>query len=218
MPLQNRVNPLGEFCAVPHRGMFMGNRGVLHDDAGTIRSSWQSKRWIICLTNFKGRRRPLLRPGCYTELFFMDEATALAAGHRPCAECRRDRYKAFVTAFAEGNGDILSGLRPTADVMDKCLHQHRVDATGNQVRWYAPVDELPDGVMFVAPDRLWQPFLKWCGSFYAWSFEGYSLCEMALDGNDVAVLTPRPTLNAITAGFIPDVHPSALALSEQAHG
>ena len=95
VPKQNRVTPFGEIVAVPERGTLMGNRGVLHDDRGTIRRPWQLRRWILCVLEFKNRKRSVMSPGCYTELFFLDEATGLAAGHRPCAECQRPRFREF---------------------------------------------------------------------------------------------------------------------------
>jgi hypothetical protein len=99
MPRQNRVTPLGELIADPGRGLVYGNRGCLHDGEGRIRRSHNGKRWIACRLEFKGRRRPLMRPGRFTELFFLDEATAFAAGHRPCAECRREDYNRFVSIW-----------------------------------------------------------------------------------------------------------------------
>ena len=105
MPRQNRVTPFGEIVAVPERGTMMGNRGRLHDDEGRIRRPWQVKRWLVCLLEFNGRHRQVMAPDRYTELFFLDEATALAAGHRPCFECRRKSYNAFVDAWAIGNVD-----------------------------------------------------------------------------------------------------------------
>src|ERR1700693_379735 len=95
MPRQNRVNPFGEIIATQDRGMFMGNRGVLHDQEGRIQRAWQGKRWLVCVLEFRGRKRKVMTPCRYTELFFLDEAPALAAGHRPCAECRRERFKSF---------------------------------------------------------------------------------------------------------------------------
>src|ERR1700693_4875242 len=95
MPKRNRVTPFGEIIATPERGTFMGNRGVLHDDKGRLQRGWQVKRWIVCVLEFRDRRRTVMTPGRYTELFFLDEATALAAGHRPCAECRHERFIAF---------------------------------------------------------------------------------------------------------------------------
>src|SRR3954453_2972411 len=103
MPRQNRVTPLGEIVATPERGSMMGNRGVLHDEGGRIRRPWQVRRWLICLLEFKGRHRTVMTPNRYTELFFLDEATGLAAGHRPCAECRRARFRAFRDAWAAGD-------------------------------------------------------------------------------------------------------------------
>ncbi len=99
MPRQNRVTPFGDLIATPERGTFLGNRGVLHDDAGRIKRAWQLRRWIVCVLEFRGRKRSVMTPGRYTELFFLDEATALAAGHRPCAECRRARFLAFCDAW-----------------------------------------------------------------------------------------------------------------------
>src|SRR5262245_27436707 len=124
MPRPNRVTPFGDIIATPDRGTFMGNRGVLHDDAGRIQRAWQVKRWLVCVLAFKGRKRRGMRPGRYTELFFLDEATALAAGHRPCAECRRQRYNAFCNAWrlADARGSHL----PTADEIDRRLHAERV--------------------------------------------------------------------------------------------
>src|SRR5262245_66499612 len=101
MPRRNRVTPLGDLVAVPQRGTLLGNRGVLHDDGGRIRRAWQLKRWIVCVLEFRGRKRRVMTPGRYTELFFLDEATALAAGHRPCAECRHSRFLAFCTAWGQ---------------------------------------------------------------------------------------------------------------------
>ena len=103
MPRQNRVTPFGEIVAVPERGTLMGNRGVIHADDGSHRREWQVRRWIACRLEFKGRRRPVRQPRRWTELFFLDEATALAAGHRPCAECRRERYDEFRAAWIEIN-------------------------------------------------------------------------------------------------------------------
>ena len=104
MPLQNRVTPFGEIVAVPERGTLMGNRGVLHDDAGRIVRSYQVRRWIACRTAFRGRHRLLMQPHSWTELFFLDEATAFAAGHRPCAECRHADYQRFKEAWAVSVG------------------------------------------------------------------------------------------------------------------
>jgi hypothetical protein len=134
MPLQNRVTPLGELVAHPARGLVYGNRGCLHDATGRIRRHHVGKRWIACLLEFKGRRRPLLRPGRFTELFFLDDATAFAAGHRPCAECRRADYVRTLQ---------LTGAAG-ADELDARLHAERLGP-----RRTAPVAALPVGAFVV---------------------------------------------------------------------
>src|SRR6478609_2709079 len=122
MPLQNRVTPLGELVAAPERGLLYGNRGRLHDAEGRIRRSFDGTRWIACVLDFKGRRRtPLLQPGRFTELFFLDEATAMAAGHRPCAECRRADYDRFVALWRDRHRGPAG-----ADAIDVVLHRERL--------------------------------------------------------------------------------------------
>src|SRR5215213_2819224 len=125
MPRQNRVSPFGDLLAVQERGTFMGNRGILHDDARHIRRAWQGKRWISCVLEFRGRKRPVMAPGRYTELFFLDEATALAAGHRPCNECRPERLAAFKHAWAAGV-EGQPGMRLLVTHLDPVLHRDRL--------------------------------------------------------------------------------------------
>src|SRR5512141_2915473 len=122
MPRQNRVTPFSKLIATPARGTLMGNRGALHNDQGQIRRQFQGQRWIICLLEFKGRRRSIMMPGQYTELFFLDEATALAAGHRPCAECQRERFNLFREFWAAANPELAGAARPAATVIDAALH------------------------------------------------------------------------------------------------
>ncbi len=130
MPRQNRVNPFGEIITAPERGTFMGNRGVLHDEEGSIRRAWLGKRWIACVLEFRGRKRKVMTPDRYTELFFLDEATAFAAGHRPCAECRRERFNAFRNAWR-----LEEDLQPpTAAEIDDQLHNERLDPDKNGER------------------------------------------------------------------------------------
>ncbi len=192
-PRQNRVDPFGEFHAVAARGAFLGNRGGrLHRLDRTLgRRRWTSRRWIVCLCAFKGRRREVWGAG-YTELFFLDEPTALAAGHRPCFECRREAAKAFLAAFPGAPGN--------ADAMDATLHPERLDEAGRKRLWRARLSALPDGALVVLDgrahalrdDRL-QP----------WSFAGYGP-PAAYDGNvEVEVLTPPSTVAALAAGYRP---------------
>src|SRR5205814_2777553 len=141
MPLQNRVTPFGEIVAVPARGTFMGNRGRLHDAQQRLtRSRWHLKAWIICVLEFEGRHRTVMAPNRYTELFFLDEATALAAGHRPCFECQRRRYNEFRAAWAAGN---LHGPSPvTAGEIDERLHADRLDRSRSKRTFTASLADL----------------------------------------------------------------------------
>src|SRR5438067_9716524 len=142
MPRQNRVTPSGEIVATPERGTFMGNRGVLHDDQGRIRRAWQVKRWLVCVLAFRGRKRRVMTPGHYTELFFLDEATALAAGHRPCAECRHARFLAFCTAWKMTHPAGGKSDRPTAQEIDDQLHAERLTADRSKRSFRAALDSL----------------------------------------------------------------------------
>src|SRR5215472_8961722 len=141
MPLQNRVGPSGDILAVTARGTFMGNRGgAIHNEKREIVRQYASRRWIACVLEFKGRRRTVMSPNRYTELFFLDEAVALAAGHRPCAECRRARFKEFSSAW-----QAWSGVRHRAQEMDSDLHAARIDSRRRKVTFDASLDSLPDG-------------------------------------------------------------------------
>src|SRR5919204_769163 len=157
MPRQNRVTPLGELIPHPSRGLVYGNRGCLHDDARRIRRPFAGKRWIACRLEFRGRRQmPLLQPGRYTELFFLDDATALAAGHRPCAECRREDYLRLEVVFG----------RVGADAIDAQLHAERL-----RPRLRRPVAALPDGA-FVLDEG--EPWLLPGGRLRCWAPRGYT--------------------------------------------
>src|SRR5579863_8394968 len=137
MPLQNRVDPGGAIISTPCRGTMMGNRGgPLHNDERVIVRQFKTRQWIACVLEFKGRRRIVMSPNRYTELFFLDEAVALAAGHRPCAECRRERFNAFRNAWTGS---------PRAPEIDLALHGARIDRRGRKITWEAQLDTLPDG-------------------------------------------------------------------------
>ena len=199
MTLQNRVMPEGEIVADPARGLVMGNRGILHDGVqqlGTAR--WRHPHWITCVIAFSGRKRPLMQPGAYTELFFLDEAVALAAGHRPCAECRSLAYRRFRAAWRAG-----TGLPDTAPAIDKALHAARVTRNRLQVRHQARLETLPDSV-FVLWDG--DPHLWHNGSLRRFTPTGYG---PALPGEGtVTVLTPSPLVLTLSAGYRPILHPS----------
>ncbi len=210
MPRQNRVTPFGEIVATPERGTFLGNRGVLHDTEGRIQRAWQVKRWLVCVLQFRGRRRAVMTPGSYTELFFLDEATALAAGHRPCAECRHARFLDFCTAWRSAHpGSDGSRRRPTADEIDTVLHTERVTPDRSQRTFTVALDELPDGV-FVTLEVSGAPaYLVWGRSLLPWAPGGYGGRRPRPKGACAVVLTPPSTVAAIRAGYLPVVHASA---------
>ncbi len=207
MPLQNRVTPFGALVAVEGRGLLLGNRGILHDEARQIVRPWQTQRWIACVTEFRGRRRQLMRPHSYTELFFLDEATAFAAGHRPCAECRYADYQRFKAIWATAHG----APPMSAEQMDATLHADRLEGRGRSQRkraYQAEISALPDGAYIALDDRAW---LLWRGELLAWSAAGYTERQPAPSAGAVEVLTPRALVAVIGAGYAPTVHPSAQA-------
>jgi hypothetical protein len=231
MPLQNRVTPFGEIIAVPERGTMMGNRGILHDARRRLRRQWAGKLWICCVLEFRGRRDPVMAPGHYTRLFFLDEPTALAAGHRPCAYCRRAAYNAFRKAWAVGNAGLGLGPTPRAAEMDRVLHDERAGPGRSKRLHAATLSSLPDGV-FVTPaspgsvtsdapivgdgDDAWvrphrsgpttverKAFLLWRGACWRWSPGGYQQAASILS-EQVLTLTPPSIVAALVSGYAPD--------------
>ena len=206
MPRQNRVTPLGELVADPARGLVYGNRGCLHDETGRIRPRYAGKRWIACRLEFRGRRRSrLLQPGRYTELFFLDEATAFAAGHRPCAECRREDYVRFQAIWRE------LGFGPAnADAMDERLHEERLDGRA-QRHSAAAFDELPDGAFVLVEGA---PRLVLGRELLAWTPAGYTARMPRPPQGATTLITPRSLAAVLRADWEPDapfVHPSAVS-------
>src|SRR3984957_10867254 len=204
MPLQNRVTPQGDIVAVSDRGLFTGNRGVIHDPATKtlLRKRWSNPAWLTCVCEFRGRRRKVMGGRSWTELFFLDEATAFAAVHRPCFYCRRDDVNAFRTAWERGNGvsDLL------APEMDAVLHRERLE--GRKKRLHAlpmPLQQLPDGVMVLAGA---ESYLIAEGVALLWSPGGYRRAQNAL--TSAMLLTPPSTLRAFGAGYRPVLHKSAV--------
>lgn len=202
-PLQNRVTPFGEIVAVHERGLFTGNRGILHDPATRtlLRRRWTNRAWIICLCSFKGWHRVVMGGRSWTELFFLDEATALAAGHRPCFLCRRADAEAFRTAWAAGNG----GGRPRAPEMDAVLHRERLSRRKKRMHpLQAPVAMLPDGATIAVEG---ESYVIVGGRPLRWSFAGYAPVTYPL--GSAMLLTPPSTVRALAAGYRPLLHPSA---------
>jgi hypothetical protein len=198
--LQNRVTPFGDVVALPGRGTMMGNRGILHDDERRIVRPWQVKRWICCVLEFRGRHREVMSPHRYTELFFLDEAAAFAAGHRPCRECRYADYGLFQSLWIGCHGEPAN-----ADAMDLRLHADRLDGR-NKRAYSADIASLPDGAYIRFQDRAW---LVWDGDLHAWSDTGYDAYRPRPVRGDAAVLTPRSIVEVLRAGLRPQVHPTA---------
>jgi hypothetical protein len=195
VPLQNRVTPLGDLVAHPGRGLVYGNRGCLHDANGRVRRRYAGKRWIACRLRFRGwHRHPLLQPGRFTELFFLDEATAFAAGHRPCALCRREDYDRFLE---------LTGARG-ADEIDARLHEERLGP-----RLEAPPN-VPDGAFVLVDD---EPWLVLGDTLHRWTPAGYTDARPAGGGR---LITPPTLVDVLRAGWrsdaVPLLHPSAVQM------
>ena len=201
MPLRNRVDPYGRLYAVPARGQLMGNRGILHDEDRTIVRTHAHRNWVSCTLSCGDTRRALMAPRCYTELFFLDEATALAAGHRPCATCRRARYRAFTAAWRDVHGGAEEG-RSLPQTIDKALHRARI-ARREKVTHEAQGEALPDGTIFADGDG--EASLVWRGRGFAWSFDGYGPGR-PLPRGTVTVLTPEPLLAVLGHGYVPELH------------
>jgi hypothetical protein len=188
----------------------MGNRGRLHDERRRIvrRVVGGYRAWVTCVLQFKGRWSEVMRPGRYTELFFLDEATALAAGHRPCGECRRADYLRFKQAWAAGNPE--RGISPSQPIalLDVELHRDRLGADGAQRTYRVDIGDLPDGAFIAGTDPA-SAALLWRGALWTWSFSGYSRTGPRPARGEITVLTPRSTVNAIAAGYLPMVHVTA---------
>ena len=217
-PLQNRVDPFGAIHAVPVRGTLMGNRGgCMHTPGQRLTGRpWVNTRWIACSLDYKGQHREVMQPGRYTELFFLDEATAFSAGHRPCMLCRRSDARRFLAAWAEGNG--ASDALRSVDALDSVLHAERIDpASRGQRATRTSLRGLPDGAMVTVDDDPALPRLLWDGVLWPWSFAGYGdplPPSRGLAGIEVTLLTPPSVVEAFRAGYRPAVHPSCAAAAQ----
>jgi hypothetical protein len=200
MPLQNRVTPFGEFIASPARGTLLGNRGgrIHNDERRLTARRWTSKQWICCRLDFKGRRREVWGR-YYTELFFLDEATALAAGHRPCFECRRRDAERFAALFSG------QAKRASAPAMDKILHAERLDGKAKRTH-RQNIDRLPDGALIV---REGEAFAVRGNSLLHWTPAGYDRRMARPRGATVDVLTPPAILTVLARGYAPLWHQTA---------
>jgi len=208
LPHQNRVTPFAMIEAVAARGTLMGNRGILHDEQGVLGlARWRHPHWVTCLLSFKSRWRPVMTPNAYTELFFLDEATAFAAGHRPCAECRRADYLRFLEAWAKATG-LAGRARLRAIDVDRVLHARRVHRESRaQATYRANLADLPDGSFARLPDES-GAWVVAGSRILRWTHAGYDLVR-ARRRMDVEVLTPWPSVAAFKAGYRPMLHRTA---------
>lgn len=208
MPLQNRVDPWGGLNeSTSKAGMLMGNRGILHDADKRIVKRWTTKAWVACDPKFRGKsRKPLFRSGRYSELFFLDEATALSAGHRPCAYCQRGRFDAFKAAWARSAEPPLESAALPIHEVDAQLHGQRVSRGVQKITFEAQVDSLPEGTMIEVDGTA---FLLHRGRRWRWSFMGYEPADPLPPATQVRVLTPKGVVQAYSAGYKPGVHVSA---------
>jgi len=206
MPLQNRITPQGDIIADPHRGLFTGNRGIIHDPATKtlLKKRWSSPAWLTCVCEFRGRRREVMGGRSWTELFFLDEATAFAAGHRPCFYCRRDDANRFRAAWEAGNG--AANLR--APEIDAVLHRERLDRGNKRLHPLPmPLQQLPDGAVVQAGG---ESYLVTQGRPLQWSTSGYRQATVSM--TDAMLLTSPSTVRAFLAGYRPVLHASVKEL------
>lgn len=208
MPRQNRVTPLGELISDPARGLVYANRGCLHDAEGHIRRRYNGRRWIACRLSFRGwQRERLMAPGRFTELFFLDEVTALAAGHRPCALCRREDYRRLTALWDEMHPGQVG-----ADAIDAELHLERVDPELRTHRCLrSSLDELPDGAFVLAGST---PWLVLGSQLLAWTPAGYAERRPRPAGERALVITPPSLVDVLRSGWdplVPLMHPSAFS-------
>jgi hypothetical protein len=187
----------------------MGNRGCLHDEHRRIRRPFAGKRWIVCVLEFRGRYRTIMTPGCYTELFFLDEATALAAGHRPCSECQHARYLLFREMWWAANPGLRGLPRPSADQIDMVLHSERLEGKAAKRTYRALLSDLPSGAMVADDEGV--PCLVQEDRLIRWSPGGYSGSILTPAGATFRVLTPPSVVQAIRHGYPVEVHASALS-------
>jgi hypothetical protein len=200
--LQNRVDPFGNIIMTKARGAWMGNRGILHNDEQEVLRPYKLNAWITCKLDFKGRRREVMAPKRYTELFYLDEATSFAAGHRPCFECRRNDYNRFKTLWLKGNPQYNFDEKTTIKEIDDILHQERMDDNNTKVTYEENIDTIPNGT-FVLIDN--KPYLVFGKNIYLWTPFGYEKGMALPNVEKLTVLTPRSIVNTFRAGYLPQI-------------
>ncbi len=203
MPIQNRVDPWGNIIATTTKGTLLGNRGILHNGKKQIVKAYQHQSWVTCRLEFKQRKRKIMSPNNYTELFFLDEATAFAVGHRPCCECRRERYLEFKGYWVRANMNKQAN-EVKISVINRLMHNDRMNK-GAKIIHKANIKNLPDGTIFSYKNFAYLIFKT---KVFLWSFEGYSYAKNINIPNEVDVLTPKSIVNIFRLGFKPEIHKS----------
>jgi len=204
VPRRNRVDPWGDLHAATARGMYTGNRGCLVNSDGEIVRHHGSSLWITCVTEFRGWRHPLDAPRVWTPIFFLDDAVSLAAGHRPCALCRRDDYRAYRDAVTDavGAADPLSAAQLNARLHQERLGRGRgLERATDRLLWRSRLDDLPDGTVVFDDDRT--PRLVLDDRLLAFDFDAWTAARRRPTGVDVDVLTPPTSVAALSHGFVP---------------
>ena len=200
--LQNRVDPQGNIIKTSARGLWMGNRGQLHDDQQNVVRRFKLKAWLTCLLEFNSRKREVMAPNRYTELFFLDEATAFSAGHRPCFECRREDYNRFKYCWLKGNHEYGFDNKTSVREIDNILHRERIDSAGEKITYQDNPENLPDGTFILFHSR---PYLIANKLMYGWSPSGYDIVIDLPKLKKVIVLTPKSIVHAFRAGYKPQM-------------
>ncbi len=206
MPLQNRINPFSKIIATPERGEWTGNRGVIHNEQKEIIKNYAVKYWITCKLKYKEMHRKVMTPNRWTELFFLDEATAFAAGHRPCGFCRYTNFKLFKTLWLQANGKKY-GLTDDVkmNIIDNIIHQERLNENNTQKTFIASLHTLPNGVFVILPTKE-KAYLWHQQNLYEWSFKGYTKIMQFNKNQTVQVLTPYSYVEVFRKGYQPQIH------------
>lgn len=205
--LQNRVDPLGRIIKTSARGAFMGNRGVIHNEHKEITHAFKHKAWITCVLAFKGRKRTVMTAGRWTELFFLDEATAFAAGHRPCFECRREDAKKFKSCWIQGNPQYNFSMSTSINEIDAVIHRERITNDKKKVMYQRLSSDIPEGTFILMNG---DPYLFNKGKLHRWTPFGYENSIALPEASMLTVLTPDSIANAFRAGYVPQIKGSEL--------
>jgi hypothetical protein len=200
--LQNRVNPFGEIIRTSNRGAWLGNRGVLHNDKQEIVRSYKIKAWITCVLEFRGRHREVMQPNRWTELFFLDEATAFSAGHRPCFQCRYLDHQRFKTYWLKGNPVLGFNMKTPISKIDDIIQLERITADQSKVTYKEKLAVLPNGTFVSYQDNA---YLVNGGKLYLWTSAGYEKPIAFPDLPTLWVLTPKSIVNMFSVGYLPQV-------------